>query len=103
MTEACDCIAVMRSMGYSVTVPPSATIPKDAIPVMNELPDEPDSVDEPEELKTEEPTGMDSVMESISSGNEAAMRESLDRIRKHPLYSTILSKIRSILDNKQAE
>ena len=93
----------MRSMGYSVTVPPSATIPEDAIPVMNELPNEPDSVDEPEELKTEEPAGMDSVMESISSGNETAMRESLDRIRKHPLYSTIVDKIRSMLDNKQKE
>ena len=89
--------------GLFCNCPPFCNNPKDAIPVMNELPDEPDSVDEPEELKTEEPAGMDSVMESISSGNEAAMRESLDRIRKHPLYSTIVSKIRSILDNKQAE
>ena len=66
--------------------------------MMNELPNEPDSVDEPEEVKTEEPVGMDSVMESINSGNETALRENLDRIRKHPLYGTIVNRIRSILD-----
>ena len=95
----------MREMGYSIAIPTSADIPRITVPVLNELPSEPECVIAPEELQKREIPEAGSVVEDVGNQSDAALRERINALRQNPHYTSLVTRIRTILeaDNKQRQ